>query len=150
MFRRGVLSALVAALVLAVPVMRARPGIVWPKVDVAAAKTSIYVGVVTMTMPTFAREGSGYVTSYTAKVFPYFFYNETGRLTVRVSEEQLAELARGKAIDFTGDAVRTDGAQRHVTGRATPYDATHGNLDVHVAVSKHIDLIFHTTYRFHD
>ncbi len=37
---------------------------------------------------------------------------------------------------------------RSITGRAVPEDATQGKLKVRVFVSKNIQLIFNTTYRF--
>jgi len=120
----------------------------WRQVDVATTKTSIYIGTVTMEMPTFTRGAGTYTAPYAAKVFPYFFYNESGTLTVDVTDPQLQDLAAGKPIDFSGTAVRKDGALRRVTAKATPADASHGKLDVHVFVSKRIQLIFHTTYRF--
>jgi hypothetical protein len=120
----------------------------YSRVDVAPTRTSIYVGTVSMTMPTFVRSEGAFVSSYVAKVFPYFFYNENGRLTVDISDDALRQLARGEAIEFTGRAVRTDGAERRVEGKATPIDATSGKLKVRVFYSKRIELIFNTTYRF--
>jgi hypothetical protein len=130
------------------PTRGSEPSNVWQHVDVAPTKTSIYVGVVSMTMPTFTRGAGTYTATYSAKVFPYFFYNETGTLTVDFSDAQLGDLAAGKPIDITGTAVRTDGATRKVTAKATPSDSRSGKLDVHVHYSKRIELIFHTTYRF--
>jgi hypothetical protein len=120
----------------------------YEKVDVATAKTSIYVGTVTMAMPTFVRQNGVYETRYTAKVFPYFFYNEAGKLSVEIGNDLLRQLERGEPIEFKGRAVRDDGAERRVEGKATPTDATTGKLKVRVFVSKHTELIFNTTYRF--
>lgn len=103
-----------------------------------------------MTMPTFERKGGAFVAAYTAKVFPFAFYNEKGVLSVDVSDDQLARLARGETIEFTGRAERTDGAERKVSGKATPADATSGKLKVRVTVSKRVELIFNTTYRFRE
>ena len=63
-------------------------------VAIEPAKTSIYVGSVSMTMPTFRRSAARYESSYVAKVFPYFFYNERGTLAIDFSDDQLARLAR--------------------------------------------------------
>lgn len=120
----------------------------YAQVEVAPAKTSIYIGRVTMTMPAFARKDGRYEASYEAKVVPYFFYNEAGRLAIEVSDEQLRALARGEAIEFRGRAVRSDGEERRVEGKATPADATSGKIKVRVFVSKRVELIFNTTYRF--
>ena len=122
----------------------------YARVEVAPAKTSIYVGSVSMTMPTFSRAGSAFESTYVAKVFPYFFYNENGRLTVEIPDEALRQLERGEPIDFKGQAVREDGAPRRVEGRATPTDARSGKLKVRVFYSKRVELIFNTTYRFPD
>ena len=119
----------------------------YDRVEVAPAKTSIYIGRVTMTMPTFVRHGTAYEAAYTAKVFPYFFYNETGRLTIEVSDESLRALDRGEAIEFKGCGVSTDGAERPVEGKATPTSLTEGKITVRVFVSKRIELIFNTTSR---
>lgn len=120
----------------------------YDRVEVAPAKTSIYIGSVSLTMPPFERRGESYEADYTAKVFPYFFYNETGRLFIAINDAQLAALARGEPVDFTGRALRDDGRERRVEGRAAPADATNGKLKVRVFVSKRIELIFNTTYRF--
>jgi hypothetical protein len=117
-------------------------------VVVESAKTSIYVGSVTMSFAPSARKSGGYESNYTAKVFPYFFMSEKGKVTLDVSDDMLRKLSRGEPVDFTGRAVSTNGEERRVEGRATPSDATAGKLKVHVYVSKRIDLIFNMPYRF--
>ena len=117
-------------------------------VFVPPSKTSVYVGSVTMTMSTLARTAGVYEGTYAAKVFPYFFYNETGKLVVEIGDDDLRKLARGEAVDFKGRGVRSDGAVRPIEGRATPADATTGKLKVRVFYSKRVELIFNTTYRF--
>jgi hypothetical protein len=118
------------------------------KVDVAPAKTFIYVGSVTLTMPTFVRKNGGYEAPYVAKLFPYFFLNEDGRLLIEAPDEVLRKLASGAPVEFTGRAVRLDGIERRVTGIATPVDAASGKIKVRVFVTKKTELIFNTTYRF--
>src|SRR3954470_4301662 len=108
----------------------------YARVEVAPAKTSVYVGTVTMTMPPFVRHAGSYETDYAAKVFPYFFLNETGRITVEFSDEQLRQLERGQAVEFKGHGARADGVERRVEGKATPADATSGKIKVRVFVSK--------------
>jgi hypothetical protein len=120
----------------------------YDRVEIAPTKTSIYIGSVAMTMPAFARKGGVYESTYTAKVFPYFFYNEEGTLSIDVPDEALRRLARGEPIEFTGRAVNSSGAKRHVEGRAVPADATSGKIKVRVFISKRTQLIFNTTYRF--
>ncbi len=118
------------------------------RVDIAPTKTSVYVGTVTMTMPTFVRKNGVYQAPYSARVFPFFFYNEKGRLLVEISDDTLRKLERGEAIEFKGRGVRDDGVERRVEGKATPVDATSGKIKVRVFVSKRLELIFNTTYRF--
>lgn len=122
----------------------------YARVIVAPAKTSIYLGTVSMTMPPFVRVNGGFEAAYTAKVFPFFFYNEAGRLRVEISDASLRQLERGEPIDFKGRAVCEDGAERRVAGRATPANGASGKIKVRVFYSKRIELIFNTTYRFPD
>lgn len=121
---------------------------VYARVDIAPTKTSIYIGSVSMTMPTFVRENGTYSATYAAKVFPYFFYNEKGTLSIDVPDEALRRLERGEPIEFEGRGVNADGEARRVAGRAVPTDAHRGEIKVRVFVSQRIQLIFNTTYRF--
>src|SRR5688572_10872849 len=45
------------------------------RVEIAPTKTSIYVGSVSMMMPTFIRRANSFESTYVAKVFPFFFSN---------------------------------------------------------------------------
>ncbi|MBM3855764.1 MAG: hypothetical protein FJ399_21855 [Verrucomicrobia bacterium] len=119
------------------------------RVEVAPTWTSVYVGTVSLTIPTLVRNASGdYEAAYAARVFPYFFYNEQGRIAIRVSDESLGRLARGETIEFTGRAINTMSEVRQVEGKATPVEATRGRIKVRVRVSPRIELIFNTTYHF--
>lgn len=140
------------AAVAAEPPARAEPAATarWDRVTVPPSKTSIYVGSVTLTMPEFTRRDEGYESSYTARVIPYFFFNESGRIRIEFSAVQLERLARGEVVEFTGAGRRDDGTERRVEGKATPADARSGKLKVRVFVSKSTELIFNTTYRFED
>ena len=120
----------------------------YDRAEIAAAKTSIYVGSVTMTTPPFIRNAGVYEADYTAKVFPFLFSSEAGRLRINVSNEALHQLETGEAIEFSGVAIRDDGLERRVEGKATPADSQSGRIKVRVYVSKRIELIFNTTYRF--
>jgi hypothetical protein len=119
------------------------------QVDIAPTWTSIYVGTVSLKMPTLVRSPAGdFEAPYSAKVLPFFFYNETGRLTIRVPDEALRKLERGEAIEFSGRAVNHQNEERRVEGKATPTDTSNGKIKVRVFVSPKIELIFNTTYRF--
>ena len=115
---------------------------------VATAKTSIYVGNVKLTMPTFQRQGDTYFSTYEAKVFPFFFYNESGRIGITITDDDLRRLAAGERVTFTGEAFDTKEEPRRIEGHADPSDAKSGKIKVRVWVSKNIELIFNTTYRF--
>ena len=101
-----------------------------------------------MTMPTFQRSGITYSSTYVAKVFPYFFQSEKGELSIDLPDEELRRLERGEVIQFVGRGKNTDGEDRRIEGRAIPTDAQSGKIKVRVFVSKKIQLIFNTTYRF--
>lgn len=118
------------------------------QVSVAPTRTSIYIGSVSLTMPTFQREGAMYQSTYVCKVFPYFFYNEKGTLAIEVPDEALARLAAGETITFTGRAETTEGKPRRIEGRAVPASPTEGKIKVRVFVTEKLELIFNTTYRF--
>ena len=120
------------------------------RVDIAPTKTSIYIGSVSMTMPTFQRHGITYASTYAAKVFPYFFESEKGELSIDITDADLARLERGEVVEFKGRGKNTDGDERRIEGRAVPTDARTGKIKVRVFVSKKIQLIFNTTYRFPD
>jgi len=121
---------------------------VYAEVNVAPTRTSIYIGSVSLTMPTFQRDGLAFRSSYVCKVFPYFFYNERGTLFIDVPDADLARLAAGETITFSGQAKNTDGEPRRIEGRAVPASSTDGKIKVRVFVTAKIELIFNTTYFF--
>jgi len=119
----------------------------YDRVEIATAKTSIFIGSVTLTLTPFARKNGLYRSDYHAKVFPYFFYNERGWISIELPDEALHQLAKGATIQFKGRGMSDDGDERHIEGRAVPADANSGKIKVRVFVSKRIQLIFNTTYR---
>lgn len=143
------LAAAILALVVASRLGGAAPEAAWRKVAIEPTWTSVYVGTVSLRVPEFTRNAAGeYESTYTARVLPWFFQNETGRLVIRASDDELRRLARGEVIEFTGRAVNHAGEERRVTGKAAPNDAKSGRIKVRVRVSASIELIFNTTYRF--
>lgn len=116
------------------------------RVAVPPLKTSIYVGSVTLATGEFRRDGETFAATYEAKVFPWFFWGETGAIEIRVPEADLARLVRGETIEFTGDARNQKGKPRRVTGRAQPTDAATGRIKVRIAVDD-VELIFNGPYR---
>jgi len=101
-----------------------------------------------MTMPAFTRKGHVYTSTYVAKVFPYFFYNEEGTLAITVTDEMLRHLEQGQVVEFSGRGLSSNSEERRIEGKATPLDTVSGRIKVRVFVSKRIQLIFNTTYRF--
>jgi len=117
----------------------------WNRVTIPSVKTSIYVGSVTLTTDVFVRDGATLSSDYVAKVFPWVFWNETGRITIDLNDAVLARLARGEVADFTGNALNHKNKPRTVTARAYPAGPTTGKIKVRIAVDG-TELIFNSTY----
>lgn len=131
------------------PVVESAPDPRYARVAVERVYTSIYIGRVTLTMPPFERRGTDtYHSTYRASVVPYFFRNERGQLSITLPPADLARLAAGERVHFTGQAANTAGEPRRIEGHADPADAYSGNIKVRVFVTEKIQLIFNTTYRF--
>ena len=143
-------SPLISAVLLFLAAALSARGGAYDTVSIDTVKTSIYIGSVTLTMPTFKRTGSTYASTYRAKVFPYFFHNEKGELWVEFTEDQLARLERGERVNFTGHAENSDKEPRKIEGHATPTapGSKTGKIKVRVWVSPKIELIFNSTYKF--
>jgi len=119
----------------------------WDHITVAPMKTSIYVGSVTLSTGVFVRDGSTLTTTYEAKVFPWFFWGETGRITINLTDANLASLAKGESTEFVGEAANHKNKPRTVTGRAQPTDAFTGKIKVRIGADGYV-LIFNSTYKF--
>ena len=90
---------------------------------------------------------SGYESTYSVTVVPFFFFNETGSIRIDLAPGALELLDAGQIISFTGEAANHRNARRQIEGRATPTDAESGRIRIVVKVGG-IELIFKTTYRF--
>lgn len=119
----------------------------WDSVTVAPMKTSIYVGSVTLTTEAFVRTGSTLASTYEAKVRPWFFWGETGKITITLTDANLASMARSEASEFTGEAANHKNKPRTVTGRIQPADATSGKIKVRI-MADGVELVFNGTYKF--
>jgi len=122
----------------------------YDKIIVETSSTSIYIGKVTLNVAPLSRKDGIFSGDYKAKVFPYWFMSEHGTFRMKVSDEDLARVAKGEAVDFTGEAENNGHEARKISGRATPDDATHGKIKVRIFVTEKIQLVFNTTYRFGD
>lgn len=145
--RSGLAFLLLAALAAGPRAARALP-VPTDTVTIAPSRSSIYIGFVTLSLGTLAHKQGAYVSSYAAKVFPYFFWNEQGTLTIPIPEEVLGRIRAGQPGDFEGSALCDDGEPRKITGHAVPNGPDGGSLKVRVFVTKRIVLTFNTTYRF--
>ena len=112
-------------------------------------KTSIYVGSVTLTPGVFRREGDKFSATYEAKVWPWFFWSETGQITIFLGEAELEKLARGERIEFAGQAFNHKKKSRKVTGRAEFLNGASGKIKVRIGVDD-MELTFNGTYRFNN
>jgi hypothetical protein len=117
--------------------------------DVVAAKpatASFIIGTITMTIPPFVRRNTVYSSTYAAKIFPYFFYNEKGRIWIEIPDDDLRRVALGQPVDFKGHAISDSGDGRRIEGRATPTGPLTGRLRVKVFITRRIGLTYNTTY----
>lgn len=137
-------ATLVAAFLFAVLPARAAE-VAFARASVPAMKTSIYVGSVTLATGTFERSGDKWTTTYNAKVFPWFPWSEHGDITITVTDADLARLAKGETVEFTGDAQNHKKKPRKVTGRAQPANDHAGKIKVRIHVDD-VELIFNGTY----
>jgi len=126
-----------------------RPAGDWNSVTVARIKTSIYVGSVTLTTGEFRRDGDKFSSTYEAKVWPWFFWSESGRITITLPFADLEKLARGERVEFTGEAFSHKSKPRLITGRVERTDGAAGKIKVRIGVDD-TALIFNSTYRFNN
>jgi hypothetical protein len=115
-------------------------------VDIKPSVASLYIASVTMIMPPFVRKNTVYSSTYYAKVFPYFFYSERGRIWIVVPDADLRRASQGLPVDFVGHALSDSGEERKVTGHAVPTGPSGGKIRVRVFITRRIALNYDTTY----
>jgi hypothetical protein len=115
-------------------------------VAINPATASVYIATVSMTFQPFVRHRAEFASTYSAKVFPYFFYNEKGRIWIVVTDDELRRVDSGGSIDFAGKALSESGDERRVQGHVTPTGPMTGNIRVRVFVTRRISLTYDTTY----
>ena len=115
-------------------------------VEIDPVKTSIYIGSVTMSLTPFLRREARFTATYSATVFPYFFYNEQGKISIDIPDQDLARLSNGETITFAGKGMNDAGEPRLIEGKATATGPSGGKIKVRVYVTKKIALIFNTIY----
>ncbi len=109
--------------------------------------TKVIVGRARLSVDPLSRGEGGLSGGYKVEVSPVSVGNEAGKLSVKVSDEDLRKLAGGQTVQFTGQAVSTAGNTSEVRGTATPAagGGDGGALRIHIA-SKKGKLVFNTTY----
>jgi hypothetical protein len=115
-------------------------------IDIKPSVASLYIASVTMIMPPFVRRKAVYSSTYYAKVFPYFFYSERGRIWIVVPDADLRRASLGQPVDFVGHALSDSGDERKVEGHAIPTGPTGGKIRVRVFITRRIALNYDTTY----
>ena len=124
----------------------APPTPAWTHVNLAPAKTSIYFGSVTITTTPFACTGSTFAGTYVAKVFPWAFWGESGRISITLPADDLVKLSQCQTVEFKGEAANQKGKPRKVAGKIQPADSTSGKIKVRVSADG-VELIFNTTFQ---
>ncbi len=115
-------------------------------VAIGEGSASLFTATVTMRMPPFVRHQSVLTSTYSAQVFPYFFFSEKGRISITIPEEDLRKVAIGRPIDFAGKAYNEAGEGRRIEGHAVPTGPGKGRIQVRVYISRRISITYNTTY----
>ena len=119
----------------------------WDRITIPPMKTSIYIGSVTLTTDALVRSGSTLSSTYEAKVRPWFFWGETGKITITLTDAAIASMSRGERAEFSGEATNHKKKPRSVTGYAQPADASSGKIKVRI-MADGIELVFNGSYKF--
>jgi len=144
---RRYLAPLVLVFLAAAPLRGGEDGLErFNVVDIKPSTTSLIIASVTMTMPPFTRKRAVYSSTYYARVFPYFFLSEKGRIWITVPDDDIRRASLGQPVDFVGHALSESGEERKVEGHAVPTGPTGGKIRVRVFVSRRISLNYDTTY----
>jgi hypothetical protein len=130
----------------------ALPGQLLParKLFIHPTSAEVAGGKASLTISPLSRKAATYTGDYDIKVTPYFFKNETGKLTVFVSDESLLKLIQGMPVEFTG-SVTTHGEKkaRPINARAIPSGAAHGSVTFSVTAEER-KLVFKSKYHFNE
>jgi hypothetical protein len=102
---------------------------------------------VTLTTGQFRRDREVFTTTYVAKVWPWFFWSETGCINIGLSENELAKVTKGERVEFTGLATNHKNKFRKVTGRVESSNGATGKIKVRIGVDD-MELVFNGAFRF--
>ncbi len=150
LLRAAILGTSGACVATALPQVPASASGHYAEVTLEPTERLIYLASVSLNIQPAARRDGVYRAAYVVKVFPFFFYNEHGEISIEVSNDQLHQLERGETVSFTGHAANSAGKDHRIEGRAVPDDGgtDHGRIKVQVWASKNIVITFNTVYRF--
>ena len=115
---------------------------------VETSSAALAGGKAQLTMTALRWQAGKYLGNYKLKVFPYAFKNETGTLSIGVSDDSLRKLSEGKPVSFTG-IVKTDGTgkTRPVSVKATPAAPSHREGKLLISITtKNGALVFAPAY----
>ncbi len=119
----------------------------YDRVSVPALKSSIYVGSVTLVPSVFTRDADGYAATYEVKVWPWFWWGESGRVHIKISDAELARALRGETVEFSGSGENQKHKPRSVSGRVQPGNNAGGKIKIRISADG-LTLVFNGTYRF--
>lgn len=104
------------------------------KVAVPPMRTSIYVGSVTLSVTEFERSSGSlyYSAEYHARVIPWWFWTESGTITLKPTEDAIEQLLAGETIEVDGEATNHHGKPRTVSARIRPSDDGAGTIKVRI------------------
>lgn len=118
-------------------------------VEIPVMRTSIYIGSVTLTVSTLERiaDTLDYSADYQARVIPWLFWSETGRITLTPKETDIERLFEGETIEVDGSATNHRGKPRIVSAKIQPEDLDGGIIKVRIEAGG-TKLVFDGRYRF--
>jgi hypothetical protein len=116
-------------------------------IDRSSMVIGIGAGKATLTIGPLECTNGVYTGDYKLTVFPWFLNNENGRLAILISDETIAEAARGKVVTVTGTAIAKGGIRRPIVAIATPNDKDHGTLNLWFMAGSR-KMIFTPAYHF--
>lgn len=114
---------------------------------IGRSSTTVSGAKATLSIGPLQRQTNIYSGDYQIKVSPYFYKGEKGRLAIVVSDESLAKVSRGVAVEIKGTATTNGkgGETRRIDATATPADRTHGALKLWF-ISGDRKMVFNTSY----
>jgi hypothetical protein len=114
-------------------------------IDIKDSKTHIPATRIRLNIAPLSRTDHGYSSTYSVKVFPFFFFNEHGSIEINLDEDCIQRIEAGETVSFGGNAINHRGAKRKITGEAVPGDLDSGDLEIIITASG-FDLTFDTSY----